>query len=210
MTGIKERPILFSAPMVRAILEGRKTMTRRTRGLDKINDDPEAWALVANKGGGKWMFRRKDSCTFATATCPYGNPGDRLWVRETWMPIFVNPLPGYDIDKTQYRADETNPRAGKGMWRPSIHMPRQRSRITLEITNVRVERLQDITEDDAVAEGVEIIPADGVSYVDYTGVYVCKECAVFSFFSLWEKINGRASLDSNPWVWVVKFRRIMP
>lgn len=176
---MKERPILFSGPMVRAILEGRKTMTRR---------------IVKRQPSG---FDLNDKPVFGA--CPYGAPGDRLWVKETWLPIYIDSLPGHVIDKTQYRADETNPLSGAGMWHPSIYMPRKRSRIKLEITGVRVERLHTITEEDAKAEGIM-----GAT----VGEYGDRGCFITDFAYLWSKINGHESWDANPWVWVVEFKRV--
>lgn len=183
----KERPILFSAEMVRAILDGRKTQTRRTVKLNQ--------AGRVQRGKQQWHIDDPN----AALACPYGQPGDRLWVRETWAP---------GATQTMYRAgcspDYLPP---DGKWRPSIHIPRWASRITLEITGVRVERLQDISEDDARDEGIE----DG-------GCLNCGErepceCsspvpdARDSFAHLWQSINGPDSWDVNPWVWVVEFRR---
>jgi len=165
METMKERPILFSAPMVLAILALIKRMTRRTSGLDHVNREPDAWTVVANKGGGEWLFRRVDSCTFATARCPYGVPGDRLWVRETFgVCTLVDGRKLYEGLKVYYKSTGASkdgtpakefPEYPVARWRPSIHMPRWASRITLEVTGVRVERLQEITEEDAVAEGVK-------------------------------------------------------
>ena len=200
---MKERPILFSGQMVRAILEGRKTQTRRIvkpqPTKDYVTLMPLSGELVGvTKHGGPidnrgWLH------------CPYGKPGDRLWVREThaW----------YDPAQTvYYKASETDwtylP------WRPSIHMPRWASRINLEVVSVRVERLQDISEEDAMSEGIESWEERGVDdaqdyYRDYvTGghVYNAKD----SFRSLWQSINGPGSWEANPWVWVVEFKRIEP
>lgn len=196
----KERPILFSAPMVRAILEGRKTQTRRVvKQQPHAANDPQHAAL---RGAG-WVWMAHDdrpSYTFATGDfrCPYGAPGDRLWVRETWAKA-ESPL----IDETFYRADgEVDGRQRafsyvkrEPRWRPSIHMPRWASRIDLEVTGVHVERLQDISEADALAEGVAPEAPD--------------ECAL-AFRRLWESINGPDSWAADPWVWVVEFKRIKP
>ena len=186
---MKERPILFSGPLVRAILEGRKTQTRRL-----VKPQPDGQPIVdASDGawyvdGGMWCRR-----------CPFGAPGDRLWVRESFCPrYFDNGAPAFAADWTGESADCVS----KPKWTPSIHMPRALSRIDLEVTAVRVERLQDITEEDAAAEGVHPMPrpprSGGPSH----------RC---SFEVLWDEINGyRAAWASNPWVWVVEFRRIMP
>lgn len=197
---MKERPILFSAPMVRAILDGRKTVTRR---IVKARD--LEWMDV-HQG-----LREPDNAE----RCPYGQPGDRLWVRETWQgpllqefEIDADPEWHYASHLHHYQNPEHCEYAADGGpkpeytdaddvmrqgWRPSIHMPRWASRITLEIYNVRVERLQDISEADAAAEGVHTDPA----------------CPAYDAYqALWEQINGPDSWDANPFVWVVTFRRI--
>ncbi len=179
---MKERPILFSGEMVRAILEGRKTQTRR---LAKVNADGYP----------------------CDSLCPYC-PGDRLWVRETWScgKVFDRTPPGQiptverDIP-VWYAAEDGEESINRGRWRHSIHMPRWASRITLEVTGVRVERLQDISEADACAEG--IMRASGVC-----GQTV-RPGPRDHFADLWDRINNdRASWASNPWVWVVEFRRV--
>lgn len=180
----KERPILFSAAMVRAILDGKKTQTRRiVKGvalewLDDAGFDPH--------------FVAKDN-----DLCPYGKVGDRLWVRETFCPNYFDE-PDFT---TAYKADYTNDIADvvqEPKWKPSIHMPRKLSRINLEITDIRVERLQDITDADAQAEGV-----DGWSGVVIVGNDI-------AFAELWDKINAKRGYgwDKNPWVWVVTFKRV--
>lgn len=186
---MKERPILFSAPMVRALLAGTKTQTRRaakvesTLGIDSI--------LAPRRAGGHAAtYLLPDQAAEAAACCPYGQPGDRLWVRETH---------GYGGDAyapdVHYRA--THPDAPvQGRWLHSIHMRRRDSRILLEITSVRVERLQDISEADALAEGVP-------HSLNLPGGRFARE----NFEHLWWTINGDGSWESNPWVWVVEFER---
>ncbi len=166
---MKERPIMFTGPMVRAILDGRKTQTRRV-----IRPQPR-W--VGDPG---IPFRTEDADPKGIIQCPYGKPGDQLWVRETWAPNEGDVLAG----KAFYRADNNTI---VERWRPSIHMPRWASRITLEITKVRVERLQDISEEDAKAEG---------------SAYRTE------FRDIWRSIYGDGSWAHNPWVWVIEFRRI--
>jgi hypothetical protein len=203
MSTRKERPILFSGPMVRAILAGRKTQTRR------IIKNQEWYNLKGEYGD---RLRSVDRC-------PYGTAGERLWVRETWTP---DHSPFYPHFPVAYRADagfdyERNERGETYSpeqkawfpyrWRPSIHMPRWASRITLEITGVRVERLQDISEADAMAEGAErpeLSPAElhGMPVHPMTGSYAD------GFRDLWQSINGPGSWDKNPWVWVVEFRKL--
>lgn len=181
---MKERPILFSGPMVRAILEGRKTQTRRV-----VKPQP---AHIPGIG----TVLNIDTIT--GRACPYGNPGDRLWVRETWahrrwMLGDASPNP-----TTVYRADGEDLK-GCARWRPSIHMPRWASRIALEVVSVRVERLQDISEDDAKAEGVTI---KGTSRYDGE--------ARDAFEALWCSINGADSWEINPWCWCISFKVIKP
>lgn len=208
-----ERPILFSGPMVRAILEGRKTVTRRI-----CKPQPSAHAHTTSAEGNPmsaWWETGKD-----INHCPYGQPGERLWVRETWARVGTTD-PGY----LTYRA--TYPRclpaglenvpadirdAGE-RWRPSIHMPRTACRILLEITAVHVERLQDITEEQAVAEGVDrpenirdVDVSDGAERELFNAMNQPRD----RFKRLWADINGAESWNANPWVWVVEFKRVTP
>ena len=162
---MKERPILFSAPMVRAILDGRKTMTRRVVKTQSVKYD------VIN---GVPCPR--------PIPCPYGKPGDRLWVRETWAYRM-------DYSRIYYRADENLASIVNRLndrWVPSIFMPRAASRITLEITGVRVERLQNITEEDALSEGITPHPS-----IYFPGQYRSQ------YNGIWESINGPKSWDQN-------------
>lgn len=191
---MKERPILMNADMVRAILDGRKTQTRRPVKLKVGNDNRFD---VPGKG---YVMNIRDPR--AVEFCPFGQPGDRLWVRETWSLLHANgdtvggslrdsgtqaPLQSFRRD---YRATSTS----DGPWRPSIHMPRWASRITMEITNVRVERVQDITEGDAMAEGAP--------WED------CWSSYRQSFEALWCRTYGPQSWSWNLWAWVIEFRRI--
>lgn len=180
---MKERPIIFNAEMVRAIINGRKTQTRRVVKFD--------WCRSADE--------LLHQASFDPAyKCPYGKVGDRLWVRETWD--FQALRDGvFNIQdfirwggKVAYKAD-----GGRVVekWIPSIHMPRWASRITLEITSVRVERLQDISNDDCWAEGMS----------DATNPELKPNRRWFS--ELWESINGPGSWHSNPFVWVIEFRK---
>lgn len=222
---MKERPILFSAPMVRAILDGTKTQTRRI-----ISPRPqvawqlkscgiltcEAHSLHAEQVA---IFDRLDGLN-QPYKFPYGQLGDQLWVRETWRwadagecgssEYDVNAASGYE-----YRADGCGDEETK--WKPSIHMPRLASRIQLEITGIRVERLQDISEDEAIAEGVFKKVEDGYGLGDIVetidggeAIYLSRGQARFEYRHLWESINGAGSWDANPWVWVIEFRRIKP
>ena len=204
MSDIKERPILFSAPMVRAILEGRKTVTRREvkkrAALDCLaaGFEPAFLALPGNAD-----------------LCPYGKPGDRLWVRET----FNRTNPGGESGVYYYRADGKFPKCIGGgrftsaeSWKPSIHMPRAASRIVLEVVAVGVERLQDISEEQAIAEGCQAL--EGCKWHTFeeaaAGVPMHDHTALDAFEALWESINGEESWASNPWVWVVEFKQVTP
>lgn len=197
---MQERPILFSGEMVRAILDGRKTQTRRVIKL-KTGDTFDEHALKGAIQEWRPMYdevaRKVVGKTAALIRCPYGQPGDRLWVRET----FADEGCRQDRDDCYYRADGESDLQGGG-WTPSIHMPRWASRITLEIVSVRVERLREISEADAKAEGCWY--GKGGGEVDHA---VLPEN---HFPTLWESINGPGSWGANPWVWVVEFKRVEP
>jgi hypothetical protein len=187
---MKERPILMNREMVQATKELIKTHTRRINGLDKINIKPNMWKYSGVEADGiHHLFWFADGINTELVKCPYGKVGDRLWVRETFRPS-EDPL----SNSIFYRADEEYHK-GAG-WKPSIHMPRWASRLTLEIIDIRVERVQDISHRDALAEGV--------SYD------VSKEggAPVPRFHALWDSINASRgySWDSNPWVWVIEFK----
>jgi hypothetical protein len=210
---MRERPILFSSAMVRAILDGTKTQTRRKVrliGADTIED--------RGKGPNEFPWPRSvelDGCDYRTVL----TGGTRLWVRETWglyrptdftdwhrgSLAGASELPwGWELD---YRAD-WGPSQDGCFWRPSIHMPRWASRITLEVVSVRVERLQDISNADAKAEGIERNVDDGVRYWGPLGKgHVDPRVA---FRGLWEETYGTEAWALNPWVWVVTFRRVAP
>lgn len=241
---LKERPILFSGAMVRAILEGRKTVTRRA--VKHQPDVPVTDAIPRrNYPHGPatvdWYWRPQHGHLNGVPSngwdfkCPYGQPGDRLWVRESCAQVFEVDIPsGRPVgpvgtagspskpdwkSRYVYRADGDMPNVqwhhvGDSQpvrWTPSIHMPRLASRILLEIIDVRVERLQNITEQQAVAEGVE--RPENIRDVD---VWDGAERELFNamnqprdrFKRLWADINGAESWDANPWVWVVEFKRV--
>jgi len=211
----RERPILFSGEMVRAILEGQKTMTRRIITTVKLNGrfrkirelkitDTPGYDLIMRDGpGGCWHDLRMSEMVQRS---PYGQPGDRLWVRETWFYNGCgNCVPHYRATEPEYTGYEYR-QAG---WSPSIFMPRAISRILLEVTGIRVERLQGISEEDAKAEGAEEIGAPtgrvvGEGNEEEIGSYR------LGFTHLWGSINAKRGYgwDSNPWVWVVSFKRI--
>lgn len=194
---MKERPILFSGPMVRATLEGCKTQTRRIVKFPVIDRD-----LGCELAGCELAGSQRDTDRHS----PYGQPGDRLWVRETWARN-QNQISDTCMDTSYvYRADGETRAQDNGCdlpWRPSIHMPRAISRITLEITRTRVGRLHDISEEDARAEGA--------AKVDFGFARECPNgLHRLGFRKIWQAINGRESWALNPWVWVVEFRRVRP
>ncbi|WP_219268756.1 hypothetical protein [Pseudomonas sp. Xaverov 259] len=196
MTLIKERPILFSAPMVRAILEGRKTVTR----------------LPVKGAASKWLidFTPEFVADRANDLCPHGQPGDRLWVRETFIDlrgtgVEHRPDPGGPLQRYAYAADcrpgshSDEARKDFGLkYKPSIHMPRAACRILLEITDVRVERLQDISTEQIIAEGLSTALREHDAEVDLRR----------QWRDLWESTGG--DWEANQWVWVVEFKRVTP
>ena len=195
---MKERGMLFNGPMVRALLDGSKTQTRRV-----VKDLPpwEITEIFRDAGGtSKWMPNGPAPSGRGMAAghwrlCPYGQPGDRLWVRETFAKTAVHQAGG--ASWTVYRECDNRTDYG-GPWTPSIHMPRAASRITLEIVSVRVERLNEITLGDICKEGLARSIYDFLPATD--GFRVYRE--------LWQSINGAKSWAANPWVWVINFRRI--
>ncbi|EDT8012649.1 morphogenetic protein [Salmonella enterica subsp. enterica] len=209
---MKERGMIFNSEMVRAILDGRKTQTRRP-----VKPQPE----LTERSGFSWngvVFGsgsddRETNRNFSHVKCPFGKPGDRIWVRETFQgPLFdYEQMQSYLEDSSKFEKPEFCQYAADGKpapeyydaddnlhcgWRPSIHMPRWASRILLEITDVRVERLNNISECDAKAEGGPT------------------ECTLIGdkyfpgFRSLWTSIYGEESWNANPWVWVIEFKRV--
>lgn len=222
----KEHPILFSTPMVRAITSGQKTMTRRAKGFGEVNEMPDRFVYVGNSkhmevphpavkydrstyymfnltnsNGHSWVFK-----------CPYGEIGDRIWVRETFRPLID--CENGEFKEWDYKADMPDefykqfPQKG---YKPSIHMPRKACRILLEITEIKIERLQDISEDDAKAEGAkDHLKVDDLSRLktlDWT-IPSPFQMHQLGFLAIWCDINGVQSWKENPWVWVIKFKRI--
>lgn len=223
MPEIKERPILFSAPMVRAILAGQKTMTRRVVKFPEPSNRLGVWEPTIVGGNGVYNDHgnpaKEEAAIWHTRTgqtllCPHGKVGDRLWVRETHAQVFEVDIPeGRPVgpigsagsparpdwkSRYVYRSDGEMPNVQRRYvgdsspvgWTPSIFMPRRASRMLLEITSIRVERLQDITDRDICAEG-------------FSGAG--------TFAHLWDKLNAKRGCgwDTNPFVWVIEFRRVI-
>lgn len=203
--------MIFNGEMVRAILDGRKTQTRRIMKNQPAGDYPDTPALIRSADGGfQWYGHYGESSIF---NCPFGAVGDRIWVRETWAEAGAG-APGLKL----YRADypehvpthyENVPPVDEIRWTPSIHMPRWASRLTLEITVVRVERLNGISEKDAEAEGIDM-----EALFDAQDCYDCiadhnmtgRPTATGAFKYLWESIYGEENWQANPWVWVIEFK----
>lgn len=223
---MKERPMIFNAEMVRAILDGRKTQTRRI-----IKPQPE----ISSKDNlsGYWLGKPLDGLLLPKIQdikihCPSGQPGDRFWGRETWQAIHDSVdefghveertyAPSIPKEKDRYWhtvyaehfGDEN--REDRGFpWRPAIHMPRWASRITLEITDVHVERLNAISEEDARAEGIIDGGCLNCGEPEPCGCVNPQPDATDAFACLWQSIYGQENWDANPWVWVIAFRRISP
>ncbi|HDH0451596.1 TPA: hypothetical protein PIO94_001787 [Klebsiella pneumoniae] len=235
---MKERGMIFNGELVRAILDGRKTQTRR----------PIKWKqtrfteIGEREDGSKWPWSEdaEHACDF-WHPCPFGAVGDRIWVRETWAILgnedgccvdwegnlckgdersaariyraSCEQRPGdyglWSIPDDAYWKPHTKEHKFEGAWRPSIHMPRWASRILLEITDVRVERLNAISEEDATAEGV---PPAGSLLPDYPGTFLTPKgdfaTAKVAFQRLWDSIYGEESWKANGWVWVISFKRV--
>lgn len=208
---VRERPIIMQAESVRAILAGRKTQTRRAYKPR----NPEPWELPPGEGykddGTSWPMYQDTYGDFHPVRCPYGAPGDRLWVREAWRPWFDES----EYAVVQYRADgatrkpegldvatgwnfahECDDATDESPWRSPLFMPRWASRLTLEVVEVRVQRVQDISGEDAVAEGA----------AGFGGLQVPK----VAFAAGWDSLNAKRGFPwaSNPWVWAVTFKRV--
>lgn len=230
---MRERPILMSGPMVRALVDGRKTQTRRAvkvqpRWVEADNAYHAGggfrgtpgwrWTGGPKKNPRDFSWAEDDAPTLEDNACPYGIPGDRFWVREAWKS-----LPGpslsrpYDpatehefgeLPRVLYRADPAfGESSGEKGWKPSIHMPRWASRLTLEVTGVRVERVQDISWGDAVAEGCKD-PRRAMMRSDPAH----PRSPVRQYRALWDSLNATRGHGwaANPWVWVVEFQRVAP
>ena len=219
-----EHPLLFKPEMVIATLEDRKTTTRRLNGLEEVNENPDAWTL-GRVGDLSWKVKKQYQGRFGAMfqselieprtislcpqLCPYGRPGDTLWVRETWWHEqgldFENAafMDGTIISKTGLKTFVPNWAPTYATWkkRPGIHMFRWASRITLKITNIRVQRLQDMLPIDAVSEGAYVPPK--VKWGHAEG-----PLAIAQFANLWDTINPKMNWEFNPWVWVIDFERV--
>ncbi len=202
-----ERPILFSAPMVRAILDGSKTQTRRVFQPQPKVLKNGTWYTPYLSEPAKWCYLHGGHQIW-WAKCPYAAREDHLWVREAWSgPHSQRDLKPREMAGPFWYWADGNPDGGD--WtkpKPSIHMPRHASRITLEVTEVRVERLQSISEADAQAEGaIRMVMDDEMKFYDSeTGTFKC------GFAGIWAHINGADSWEANPWVWAISFRRVKP
>lgn len=208
---MKERPILFSTPMVQAIRAGQKTQTRRIvkgaqpTGRDGFHVVPGGYRderLVMHEV----MVNSAVTEVLWSQACPQGRVGDRLWIRETFG-LVPTVCGGEDV---VYAADyrDGSDRAAGVRYRPSIHMPRWACCTTLDLAGIRLERLQSISRNDAMAEGIVRLPDGGYGLAD--GSHYHYEDPRESFFSLWESINGDGSVMANPWVWVYDFREVQP
>jgi hypothetical protein len=208
----RERQILFSAPMIRALLDGTKTQTRRLMNPQPVHAQHHEWngAVIHDDEQRLWCWKwhtydnlwdehvRDDERRHLAVKCPYGRAGEQLWVKETWThdadsldDARAQHEDAMSMSSVYYRASMPDDEAETMRWRPSIFMPRWASRITLKIVEVRVQLLQEISEDDARAEGV----ADRASYA-----------------LLWDRINGASrSLcwAKNPWIWALTFTRLL-
>ncbi len=227
VTGV-ERPILFSAEMVRALRDNRKAQTRRTRGLEKINAEPDAWRLLGFVDGrDRWWFQNSSLSGIDGSVeikCPYGVAGDKLWTREAWRADSADDaLPPRDVRPPIWYAADGIPFDGFdfGKLRSSMFLPRWGSRDTLEIVSVRPERLQAITEEEAEAEGVDPLSLTAAEIAD---IQISDESpdmkelarllgpgrmpARSEFEMLWSRINGIESWAKNPWLWRIEFRRL--
>lgn len=219
--------------MVKGILAGRKDRTRRVKGLEKINIAPEYWlydGVDLNIGNQHWFeildVDGKPSEKYTDIICPYGQVGDVLWVRESYLYCledeFLEGMNSRIVFKASIHNDwylALREKSNHYKWKPSIHMPKSVCRIFLEIADIRAERLQDITSEDAIKEGIDSWvdermkskPVRYASYCDFdnpSDPALYTSCPINSFETLWQSINGKDSWEKNPWVWVISFKRI--
>ncbi|CAM7402895.1 hypothetical protein [Klebsiella pneumoniae] len=201
---MKERGMIFNGEMVRAILDGRKTQTRRIMAPQPADDIERGIFPNPEVIGWKSSLRHKHGSTTAHF-CHYGKPGDRIWVRETWNKY--GGLLTYRADH-DWIDDMRKETVCTAKWVPSIHMPRWASRILLEITDVRVERLNAISEEDARAEGIIDGGCLNCGEPEPCGCANPEPDAADAFAYLWQSIYGQESWNANPWVWVIEFKRV--
>ena len=241
---MKERPVLFNGEMVRAILDGRKTQTRRIL-VTRPTNHYDGFTFEAGKHHPHIVRGGMTLVSSEGISCPFGLVGDRLWVRETWGVVShdfdeneriidwvpdrparaIHEMPfgnGYYSGHAIYAADgeftwgDDDGHGEKSCWKPSIHMPRSACRLVLEITDVRVERLNSISEEDALAEGIRRTEnnfGNGPAYCDYMLANLNDVAEWYnrpsdSFISLWQSIYGAESWQHSPWVWVIEFKRV--
>lgn len=202
---MKETGIIFSTPLIPGLLDGSITQTRRTRGLDKFNENPDDWKIPVPFGNAAWIFFRQGGSEGSYVKCPYGQVGDRLWCKEKHC---IECYKQDGIEDACYPFDEDPPYEANdcslAKWRSPMFMPRWASRILLEITEVRVERLQEITVEDAIREGVRQILNEEAKR---GGISAPQLLAAFA--TLWDSINAKKyPWSRNPWVWVLGLRRV--
>jgi len=206
----KERPILFSTPMVQALLDESKTVTRRVNGLDKVNESPLKWRFCRFNGSHAIFCESSNSESQIFIKCPYGRVGDALWVREKWENQTSN---GKRVNFFAGNIEVQHNPAYRNLtkWKPSIHLKKVDARLWLQIKHIGVERLQSISEPDAVAEGIYKRYNDLFNEMRYKDYLADAFPANFwrnpvsSFKSLWQLVNGLDAWDKNPWVWVIRF-----
>lgn len=218
---MKDHPIPFTGAMVRAVRDGTKFQTRRIVKLPRMNPLGK-WEVMPWGGPNGGRTRDGQTVPFQNVIghsrtgeiigCPYGQPGDGLWVREAWRTVeAADKIPPRDLgaaSRLWFEADAPH-QPGYGKYRPGMFMPRWASRITLEVTGARVERLQDISEADAIAEGIEKTVNGFWSMYGHAGVDGTYSPRA-SYRALWEQINGEGAWALNPWVWVIEFKRLAP
>lgn len=216
---MKARGMIFNSEMVRAILDGRKTQTRRIMKIQPEHSGLGLRRVIDSKNGsddGKYFWSSSDACGLKARSksfaCPFGAVGDRIWVRETWAEAGAS-APDLKLYRANYPEHvpsiyENVPPAEEIRWTPSIHMPRWASRILLEITDVRVERLNAISEEDARAEGIIDGGCLNCGETEPCGLANPEPDATDAFAYLWQSIYGQENWNANPWVWVIEFKRV--
>lgn len=220
LTEKKQTPMLFKPYMVNAVLAEMKLQTRRLNGLEYFNKNPDYWDFDGR------VFRSRDgSIQTGFPHCPYGKPGDLIWVRETAMPDFPKEFSYYNWSWAEVPAEFRSHKyviykaswTGTDIkWHPSIHMPKWACRLWLEIRKIRIERLLDITDGDAVLEGTYIEVKErswgafsaGTRSIDGAELVLMPGVPRRDFINLFASINGQALVDANPWLWVISFEKV--